>query len=54
METYNGLAIFIDSTVPNGQFKVESDCLGNTVSIRMSKESFERFKQNINRNVANK
>lgn len=49
METYNGLAIFIDNSVANGHFKLESDCLGTTVSIRMSKETFEKFKQNINK-----
>ena len=49
METYNGLAIFIDNTVALNQYKVESDCLGAVISIRMSKETFEKFKQNINK-----
>lgn len=47
METYNGLAIFIDNSVALGQYKVEADCLGTVVSIRMNKETFEKFKQNI-------
>lgn len=49
METYNGLAIFIDNRIPNGHYNLESDCLGAVISIRMSKETFEKFKQNINK-----
>ena len=37
METYNGLAIFIDNTIGLNQYKVESDCLGAVISIRMNK-----------------
>ena len=49
METYNGLAIFLDNSIPNGTYKIENDCLGSTISIRMNKETFEKFKQNINK-----
>ena len=49
METYSGLAIFIDNKIAPNQYQLESDCLGAVISIRMSKETFEKFKQNINK-----